>query len=101
MDYTVTVSDAGFKASLSGDLSFADHGRFREVLEEINKSMENVVVLDIQQVSSIDSAGIGMLLIAAEQAGFRKQKFSVNRPTGQVERIIDLAALDKIIEITR
>ena len=101
MDYTVTVSDTGFKASLSGDLSFADHGRFREVLEEINKSGENVVVLDIQQVSSIDSAGIGMLLIAAEQAGFRKQKFSVNRPTGQVERIIDLAALDKIIDITR
>lgn len=101
MDYTVSVSDAGFKASLSGDLSFADHGRFREVLEEINKSVESVVVLDIQQVSSIDSAGIGMLLIAAEQAGFRKQKFSVSRPTGQVERIIDLAALDKIIDITR
>ncbi len=101
MDYTVTVSDAGFRADLSGDLSFADHGRFREVLEEINKSEKNVVVLDIQRVSSIDSAGIGMLLIAAEQAGFRKQTFSVNKPTGQVERIIDLAALDKIINITR
>lgn len=101
MEYTVEVSDTGFRASLSGDLSFADHGRFREVLDRINKSESKTVVLDIHRVSSIDSAGIGMLLIAAEQAGLRKQKFSVDKPTGQVERIIDLADLGKVIAITR
>lgn len=100
MNYTIAVSETEFAAKLSGDLSFVDHGRFREILERMKETKSRVVVLRIGGVSSIDSAGIGMLLIAAEQAKRTKQNFSVAGANGQVDRIIQLANLGEIIDVT-
>ena len=100
MNYTIAVSETEFTARLSGDLSFIDHGRFREILERMKESKSKVVVLSIGGVTSIDSAGIGMLLIAAEQAKKTTQKFSVAGASGQVDRIIQLANLGEIIDVT-
>lgn len=99
MDYQITVSEADFMASLRGELSFVDHGRFREILEKMKVSQSSSVVLNIEGLSSIDSAGIGMLLIAAEQAKRSSQTFRVDRPNGQVERILSLANLGDVINV--
>lgn len=101
MEYSVEESDSKFAARLSGELSFVDHQRFRDLLDKMKASKKRVVVLNVRGVSSIDSAGIGMLLIAAEQAKMNSQSFSVDKPSGQVEKILDLSNLDKVFDITR
>jgi anti-anti-sigma factor len=100
MEYTVEESGTIFAARLKGELSFVDHQRFRDLLDKMKDSKRTVVVLNVHGVSSIDSAGIGMLLIAAEQAAASSQSFSVDKPCGQVEKMLDISNLEKIFSIT-
>lgn len=99
MIYKLAHSGSEFVADLSGDLSFSDYRDFQDVLKKMAALTAKSVVLSINKLSSIDSAGIGMFLIAAEQAEKNGQMFSVLSPSGQVERILKLADLKDVLNV--
>jgi N-acetylglucosaminyldiphosphoundecaprenol N-acetyl-beta-D-mannosaminyltransferase len=53
-----------------------------------------IILLDLSDVTFIDSAGIGRLLQAARQCREQQQAFALLRPSPQVRRIIDSLRLD-------
>lgn len=99
MIYKLVHSGSEFVADLSGDLSFSDYRDFQDVLQKMKSLTAKSVVLSINKLSSIDSAGIGMFLIAAEQAEKSGQTFSVLSPSGQVDRILKLADLKEVLNV--
>jgi len=57
---------------LCGSLTHAEFGPFNSILDHLNRSAPVCMVLDMSEVTFIDSSGIGMLLMAQEMAEHRE-----------------------------
>ena len=82
-----------------GALTMEDHAAFRSLLADVDQRKPKHCAFDLRDLQSIDSAGIGMLLIASEQAKKANWTFSLDNATGHVRRVLDLADLAKVVTI--
>lgn len=91
--------DGEFQVQLASKFGFNDHRAFRDALTQVGSSGCATGVLDLSRLQSIDSAGLGMLLIAAETARKAKWTLVIRNPQGQVKRMLEIADLGKVLDI--
>jgi anti-anti-sigma factor len=84
---------------LIGTLTMDDHAAFRSLLSDVTQRKPRHCAFDLRDLETIDSAGIGMLLIASEEAKKSNWGFSIDNPAGHVRRVLELADLAKIVTI--
>jgi HptB-dependent secretion and biofilm anti anti-sigma factor len=101
MDYLIFDEEADMRVMMTGELTLADHGRIRHLIGELMRAGPTRLVLDLTRLEFIDSAGVGMLLIAHEEAGRHGKELVLREPRGQVLRVLDLAHLDKVVCIQK
>lgn len=82
-------------------MSFSDHGIFREMLTKVRQAGAKSCVFDLSELVSVDSAGLGMLIIAHEAAQKEGWKLTLQKPQPQVMKLLELSSFDKILTITR
>ena len=99
MDYSLDLKDQEAVVRLSGRLTFNDHAKLRALIKEMVANSAKRQVLDLTSLEFVDSAGIGMLLIAREELESQDKKFLLRRATGQVKRVLTVAQLGKLITI--
>ena len=85
--------------AMSGRMTFSDHKAFREILLLVGKENFQRVVIDVSRLEFIDSFGIGMLLIVKDAAEQHNRPVVLRKPTGQVERLVQIAKLAKLFTI--
>jgi anti-anti-sigma factor len=88
-----------FEAALGDSLTSADLNAFRDLLAEMKKSKCKVMLLDLSNLNWIDSAGLGMLLLAKETSEKAGLDFVVRSPKGDVKSLLELGRFDKIFNI--
>lgn len=93
MDKTVCVK-------MKERMSFSDHALFRDVLADIRKTTPQSCILDMSELSSIDSAGLGMLMIAHEESKKGGWALTLQAPQQHVRKLLQLACMDKILTIS-
>lgn len=102
MQYTIDKNNSRVVIRLEGRLTFQEnkpfHGLVREVFPE-EGSDGNDFVFDLSGVDFIDSAGIGMLLIAKDRADKLGASVTLANAPEAARRIIDVARLDKVFNI--
>lgn len=101
MDYLIVDGEAEIRVTMTGELTLADHGRVRRLIGDMMQLDPERLVLDLKDLDFIDSAGIGMVLIAHEEARRLGKALVLRRPHGQVLHVFDLARLDKIVCIEK
>ncbi|MFD1697272.1 STAS domain-containing protein [Roseibium aestuarii] len=99
MELRTEQSGDQFTAWLSGQLKYQDNGAFRQLIEQINAAQVRNCVFDLSELSSIDSAGLGMLVIASDNSENHGWKIEVRNVRGQVRKILDLSRFDKIMTV--
>jgi len=99
MDYGVEQANGEDIYRLSGRLTFNDHARVRGLIREMQAAKSRRQVLHLTGLEFIDSAGIGMLLIAREELKGVDKDFVLRGATGQVKRVFTVAQLGKLITI--
>ena len=62
---------------LKGRLGFSDHAEFRNIIAAFDQSPGGTMVFDLAALEFIDSSGLGMLIIARDEARKRKQEFVI------------------------
>lgn len=82
--------------TLEGRFTFSDNGEFRKVLEAINDPGVQRIVLHMEKVEFIDSAALGMLLLAEEEASRLNKALAISGAHGQVKRIFTMARFNEI-----
>jgi anti-anti-sigma factor len=87
------------RVAFSGDLTFADHVVFREVADRLGASVDKTIVIELASLDFIDSAGLGMLLIAREEATKKSQTLVLRGAKGQVSRMFDLTKFDTLFTV--
>lgn len=81
---------------LKGRLTFADYSLFREITTLFNEADVNDCLFDLSELEFIDSAGLGMLLIARDKLQSRNGQLTLRGAAGQVKKMIDLGRLDAL-----
>lgn len=84
---------------LSGDFTFTDHGQFRDLMSRLFEVQSPRLSFDLADLDFIDSAGLGMLLLARDEAEKRSCKIVLRRATGQVKRMFGLTKFDMLFAL--
>jgi len=93
------VSGDVFRATIRDQLTFSDHAAFRNLLEEINKSGAQKCVFDLSNLIAVDSAGLGMFVIALHESKKSGWSLTIQSPQGRVLALMTLAKFDKLLTI--
>jgi anti-anti-sigma factor len=92
-------SNNKLEAEISDKLTSSDLSSFRELLSEIKQSACKVIVLDLNNLDWIDSAGLGMLILAKELAEKEEMELVLRSPKGHVKSLLELGRFEKIFNI--
>lgn len=96
---TCTYNNGRFEAALSGRLTSADLGDFRELLSQIKESKCNLILIDLKDLHWIDSAGLGMLLLARDTAAKSNLEIVLRAPQGDVKSLLKLGRFESLFNI--
>ena len=99
MHVKTSVTDSVFEAHLSDRLSFSDNAAFRSLLQEMLSSKAHTWVLNLANLKAVDSAGLGMFIIALETAKKAGLSLTLKSPSGHVKNLIELSKMDKLITV--
>ena len=96
------IRDEGEAAvvSLGGDVDLESSPRVRNALLEC-VGAKRAVVVDMGDVSYIDSSGVASLVEAFQTARKNNTRFVLARVSDAAMRVLELARLDKVFSITR
>jgi anti-anti-sigma factor len=101
MEFTQETTPDGVVVSLRGSFTFKDHHGFRAVLDALITSRGSRRLLDLSRVDFLDSAALGMLLIAEDETARAHVKLILRNPSPQIARLFELSAMDTLLSIER
>ncbi|HYH23233.1 MAG TPA: STAS domain-containing protein [Azospirillum sp.] len=99
MDYGIDVKEQDAVVRLRGRLTFNDHAKLRALIREMLQNKAKRQILELSALEFVDSAGIGMLLIAREEMANVDKQLVLRAAQGQVKRVLTVAQLSKIVVI--
>ncbi len=76
--------------NISGDLQFEDHEKFGQILKSISDNRPSSCIFDLENMTSFDSAGIGMLMIAYQHSTKESWRMTVRNPIRQVRKLLEI-----------
>ena len=85
--------------ALRGELDFDEAPTFARVLESLRADGEREVVVDLSDLTFIDSSGISVLVLAARAAAADEGMLVIASPTPHVQRVFDIVKLAEIVPI--
>ena len=98
MEFTQDKTADGMVMALRGAFTFKDHNSFRALLDALRGGGKRHV-FDLSGLEFVDSAALGMLLIADDEARAAGWTLTLRRPTSGVARLMELSAMDSIFVI--
>jgi anti-anti-sigma factor len=101
MEFSREVAEDGTVMLLRGAFTFKDHHSFRALLDQLKTSPSGRRVLDLSHLEFLDSAALGMLLIADDEAKSGGWALTLRRPTSEIAKLIELACMDSLFTIER
>jgi anti-anti-sigma factor len=95
----MTVDRHAGRIAVSGELNFTDQGPFKEMITELFQTKGAAITIDLSKLDLIDSAGLGMLLLARDEANKIDRQLILAHPTGQVKRMFGVTKFDKLFTV--
>ncbi len=85
--------------ALRGELDFDGAPAFARALEELRADGEREVIVDLSELTFIDSSGISVLVGAARAATAEQGTLVVAAPTPHVKRVFDIVRLSELVAV--
>lgn len=99
MEFTIVENGSSLDVALSGSFSFADNDKVSELVHAVDASRKKRTTVSLERLESIDSAGLGMLIVLSDAAQLRGVGFSVRGARGQVKRMLEITAFDSMVQV--
>ncbi len=100
MKITEQVTAGEMVLALTDRMDFHSRESFHQSIEQATYSKPRQVILDLSAVSFIDTAGLGLLMIALNTLGEANISLSLQVADGFVREVLTLTSLEKKIPIT-
>ena len=88
-----------FEAAISDRLIFADHHAFRKLIDDIKTAAASHCTFDLKDLSMMDSSGLGMIMIAIEEAKRSGFHLTLKNASGSVLQLIQMSRLDRFLTL--
>jgi anti-anti-sigma factor len=85
--------------ALRGELDLSTVGKVQDELDRIEASSPRVVVLDLSQLTFLDSTGLRCLVTADERARESGRRVVIVRGPEAVQRVFSITRLEERLEI--
>jgi|GEM_PF-2711281 len=82
---------------VNGNLVFDDNEKFREILDFIRNRKPKTCIFDTERIGSMDSAGVGMLMVAYESCKAENRRFLIRKPTDAIKSLMLIVGRDDIL----
>lgn len=99
MQVTARIKETTCHAALEGRFTFSDQQAFARVLVQLENPQIGTLRLNLAQVEFIDSAALGMLLLALEKAEKLDKKLILAGAEGQVKKMFGMANFHTLFTI--
>ncbi len=96
MEFTEYRDDGRYEIHMRGRFTFADHTYFLEILKHIGNAEFRDVRFDVSQLDFIDSAAMGMFLLALEEANKFHKSITLIGAKGQVKKMLHVARFEAL-----
>ena len=97
MEYRIEKDGSDVTVVFTGDITFSENVSFRQILKELAEADLSNCTFDLGNVGMVDSAGLGMFLIAKEQADTSGWKLTVTGAQGHVASMLKLTKLSDLL----
>ncbi len=85
--------------ALAGELDGATAPFLVRTLVEVNQTLEGDLVLDIKQLSFIDSTGLSVFVSQQKKAAAKGQKLVIYAPSPMARRLFEITGLEEVLTI--
>ncbi|MEI7669499.1 MAG: STAS domain-containing protein [Pseudomonadota bacterium] len=99
MDIIKNLEKGTFNAIFTGKFTFMDNPAFRSVLDSMLDKEVNQLVIEMKGVEFVDSAALGMLLLARDEAMKNNKKLIIKGINGQVKKMFELAHFEQFFNL--
>lgn len=99
MKYAITDKSPNSVVAFSGEMGFQDFEIFRRFLDELDHLSIKSIVADLSELTKIDSAGVGMLLVLQETAEEKGFQVSIKGSEGEVQEVFEVCRLHEMIKM--
>lgn len=96
MEYKINETPNGQEILIEGSFTFRDHDRFFEVVSLIKNSKDKKMVFNLSKCDFIDSAALGMFVIASDEASAKDMTLIIKSATGKVKDVMFAARFDNL-----
>lgn len=101
METQVSLHDGKAVMKLAGRFDFNAHREYRDALERLSALPENSdFVVDLSEVSYLDSSALGMLLLLRDRARHANKSVTLSGVKGTVRQVLEIANFAKMFAIT-
>ena len=85
--------------TIRGDLDLQVAARVTEALTELESGAPNLLVIDLRNVSFMDSSGMGVIAGAHARATASGRRFAVVAPPAGVRHAFEISGLEEVVPI--
>lgn len=96
MNYKSKDIAGGKEIIFSGSFTFRDHDTFFEIISLIKNGDLEKIVFDLTDCDFIDSAALGMFVIAHDEASSKSIRLSIKGVQGKVKEVMYAARFDSL-----
>jgi anti-anti-sigma factor len=96
---TIEQRGSGVYVTLDGELDISTAQRLEDDLRRVEAERPELIVLDLQQLSFMDSTGLRLLIMADARAREEGRRLAIVRGNEMVHRVMRLTRLDERLDI--
>ncbi len=96
MNYTKKETEKITEITFNGSFTFRDHDSFFEIISYIKSTKVPKIVFDLSECDFIDSAALGMFVIAHDEASAKSVALSIRGVQGKVKEVMYAARFDSL-----
>ena len=99
MEFTQNINGSSCDMAISGKFTFADRQVFRDLFKDITSQDIKKLSIELSQVEFVDSAALGILLLARDEAEKSETELILKSPQGQVKRMFEISKFHDLFNI--
>lgn len=100
MEYKKTIENSTCIITMSGKFTFADHTTFKKLFDVFNDTAIAKVEFNVQGVEFVDSAALGLFLLARDEIEKNEKEIYITHPQGQVQKMFEISRFYEIFNIS-
>lgn len=100
MEIVKHLNQGTYDVTMSGQFTFTDHPEFRAILAKIGDKDVKQIIFNMRQVEFVDSAALGMMLLAHDEAEKHHKQLIISGATGQVKKMFDMAKFNTLFTMS-